>query len=270
MQPDYVPFIDRVIDKYEGGYGWNRKDPGGPTKYGITCYDLAEHRGQTMTSMDVWAPIVRDMPRSEAEDIYRKKYAQRLRFDELPPGIDCCMLDYGINSGIARPIRVACALLGLPASIVLSDDLLHAISKRGSADFINSMCQERLHYMHQIRDGSAWEEFGKGWGARVNDLSQYCTALASHAPPAAPPDLSKVPAPKATHDDPEIVAKTVKKGTVITGAQGTAIYASGLPWYFIAAGVAVIVVCGIAYVVYKQDKAARLNATVTLPGGSHA
>ena len=59
MQSTYKAFIDRVIDKYEGGYGWDKDDKGGPTKYGITCYDLAEHMGQKMTSMAQWAPIVK-------------------------------------------------------------------------------------------------------------------------------------------------------------------------------------------------------------------
>ena len=56
---DYRPFVERMINRYEGGYGWNRSDPGGPTKDGITCYDLAEHRHQVMDSMVRWAPIVR-------------------------------------------------------------------------------------------------------------------------------------------------------------------------------------------------------------------
>jgi hypothetical protein len=47
----YKAFVDRMISKYEGGYGWDANDPGGPTKYGITCYDLAEHLGERMTSM---------------------------------------------------------------------------------------------------------------------------------------------------------------------------------------------------------------------------
>ena len=50
-QLTYLPFTARMINRYEGGYGWNRADPGGPTKYGITCYDLAEHRGLKMDSM---------------------------------------------------------------------------------------------------------------------------------------------------------------------------------------------------------------------------
>ncbi len=30
---DYKPFVERMISRYEGGYGWDRNDPGGPTKF---------------------------------------------------------------------------------------------------------------------------------------------------------------------------------------------------------------------------------------------
>jgi lysozyme family protein len=76
---DYQPFVERMLGKYEGGYG----DPGGPTKYGITCYDLAEHRHQHMDSMARWAPIVQAMPLSEADDIIDVNYAKPCRFDDL-------------------------------------------------------------------------------------------------------------------------------------------------------------------------------------------
>jgi hypothetical protein len=58
MEENYSAFCDRMIKKYEGGYGWDKGDSGGPTKFGITCYDLAAHRGQKMDSMKRWAPIV--------------------------------------------------------------------------------------------------------------------------------------------------------------------------------------------------------------------
>ena len=77
MEENYSAFCSRMIKKYEGGYCWDKGDPGGPTKYGITCYDLAEHRGRKMSSMSTWAPIVRSMPLSEAEEIYAKKYAKK-------------------------------------------------------------------------------------------------------------------------------------------------------------------------------------------------
>src|SRR5215469_9123868 len=102
---NYQPFVERMINRYEGGYGWDRGDPGGPTKYGITCFDLAEHDGARMNSMAAWAPKVRAMPLSVADDIYASKYAGPMQFDKIGAGKDCVVFDFGVNSGTSRSAR---------------------------------------------------------------------------------------------------------------------------------------------------------------------
>jgi len=264
----YRPFVDRMIGKYEGGYGWNRKDTGGPTRYGITCFDLAEHRGQKMTSMATWAPIVQAMTLAEAEDIYATKYATAIRYTDLPAGVDCEMLDYGVNSGISRPIRVARALLGVPGSTIMDTQLLDAIRKTDPKKFVDGMSAERLHFMHAIRGGSAWAEFGGGWGRRVADLTAYAEHLiaapGTMAEPTAP-DLTKVSMPKAKHGDPQIVKKTIST-TVATGtASGAGSHYAGMPLELIAVVIGFVIVGGVAFALYEKQKAANANATVILP-----
>jgi lysozyme family protein len=161
MKENYSAFCDRMIKKYEGGYGWDKGDSGGPTKFGVTCYDLAEHRGQKMDSMKRWAPIVMSMPLSEAEDIYANKYAKKTRFNDLNGGKGTVMFDYGVNSGTARPIRVAQKMLGKTVNGVFSNSLKDAINDCDAKWFINGMKQERLTFMHNIKGGSMWQTFGR-------------------------------------------------------------------------------------------------------------
>jgi len=247
VQVDYQPFIDRVIRNYEGHYGWNKKDPGGPTNFGITCYDLAEHRHKKMDSMSRWAPLVAAMPLSEAEDIYRTKYAVGIAFDSAAPGIDCCTLDYAINSGVSRAVRVETAILKKYPGIK-------------SLDFVNRMCDERLAFMHAIRGGSAWAEFGHGWAARVTDLRNYCIALASATITPNAPDLTKVAQPKAIHV-PQ-TAGPVTGGATAGGA--IAAHAAGFNWEVAAAVGAGVLALGIAYEAWQAGRTATANATVHL------
>jgi lysozyme family protein len=102
MQQDYQAFVERMIARYEGGYGWDRRDPGGPTKFGITCYDLAEYLGEKMNSMSAWAPRVKAMTLATADEIYKKKYATACQFDALNAGCDCVVFDFGVNSGSSQ------------------------------------------------------------------------------------------------------------------------------------------------------------------------
>lgn len=262
MQTDYTPFVDRMINKYEGGYGWDKNDPGGPTKYGVTCFDLAEHRGQRMTSMEVWAPIVHDMTLAEAEAIYSTKYATAIDFTDLPAGIDCVMMDYGVNSGIGRANRVARALTKSAAGTKMDPTVMDAIKHYPIDKFIDDMCDERLRFMHAIRGGSAWSEFGGGWGRRVADLRAYSHSVVKNVPAPVAPDLSNVPTPKAIHTAAPSTTKsnTGKAGATI-GAAATA-HSMGTPALYIAAGVGVAIAVGIGWEFWKTHAANAANEVV--------
>lgn len=261
MQSDYIAFLDRMIDKYEGGYGWDKADAGGPTKYGITCYDLAEHRHLQMTSMSAWAPLVKAMDRSEAEAIYWTKYGVKLRFNDLPAGTDCCIFDYGVNSGIGRPIRVARALLGVPGPLVMDSGLVSAIAKQDPKSFVDRMCSERMHFLQGLRN---WGTFHGGWTARVNDLDRVCDAMATGTALPAPPVVAKHP--KATHTDPSLKTKSTGAGAVIVTGGGAAAHYGASPWIvggIVLAGIA----GGAAYAFYQQKRNEVANNTVVLPPG---
>lgn len=267
MKQNYSAYIQRMIDKYEGGYCWDAGDPGGPTKYGITCYDLAANRGQKMNSMSAWVPAVKAMTRAEAEDIYKKKYAAACKFDELPSGVDAVLLDYGINSGVARPPRVAAALLGFPATTVFTPALLAAVKAADPAVFINKVCDERLRFMHAIRNGTAWEIFGGGWGARVADLRKYSLALTKGALTSEAHDLSKIPTPKANNQDPNTNKNGGNiAGTGTTGA-GTGWALADLPWEFAIGIVVISIIAASVYIYIKNRNADKADAAVSVPVG---
>jgi lysozyme family protein len=175
---DFKPFCERMISRYEGGYGWARDDSGGPTKFGITCYDLAEHRHQRMDSMSRWAPIVRAMPLSEADEIYQTKYATQCCFNELNSGCDCVVFDFGVNSGSSRAIKYAQTVVGAHVDGLLGPMTLKAINEHDSRDFINRLCDVRLGFLKNLR---IWGTFGRGWSARVRDLRVYSLGLVPHA-----------------------------------------------------------------------------------------
>gem|GEM_PF-6374819 len=67
----------------EGGYVDHTKDPGGATNMGITLATLQEWRGRPIAKTDV-----RDLTRDEAAAIYRAKYWNKVKGDDLPAGLD--------------------------------------------------------------------------------------------------------------------------------------------------------------------------------------
>src|SRR6185369_7462378 len=72
----------------EGGYTNDPVDPGGATNWGITIYDARMYWKRDATPNDV-----RNMPKAVAAEIYRKHYANPMRYDDLPAGVDYGVLD---------------------------------------------------------------------------------------------------------------------------------------------------------------------------------
>jgi lysozyme family protein len=176
---DYQPFVERMIFRYEGGYGWDKSDPGGPTKYGITCYDLAEFMHEKMDRMARWAPIVKAMTLATADQIYQQKYAVQCDFNDLMAGADCTVFDFGVNSGSSRAIKYAQDIVGVAVDGIMGPITLAAINAYDPTQFINSLCNNRLSFLKSL---STWSRFGKGWRARVADLRSYSLALLQPAP----------------------------------------------------------------------------------------
>jgi lysozyme family protein len=177
MIANYAPFVDRMIERYEGGFCWDRNDPGGPTNFGITCYDLAEHRHQQMTSMAVWAPLVKAMTLQEAQDIYASKYATACAFNDLSSGPDCAVFDFGVNSGTVRSIKYAQLIVGTARDGILGLDTLEAINAMDANKFIDDLCDARLGFLRGL---GTWGTFGRGWTSRVEDLRVYCHRISNN------------------------------------------------------------------------------------------
>ena len=86
--------IDELIER-EGGYVSHPADKGGPTRYGITDAVARAHG---------YAGAMAELPREEAEAIYRRLYWLRPRFDRVAeqcPRLAAELFDTGANMGPA-------------------------------------------------------------------------------------------------------------------------------------------------------------------------
>jgi lysozyme family protein len=155
---------------HEGGYSDHPSDPGGPTKFGITIHDYRRH-----VKADATAADVRTMPREAAKTIYRAKYWAALACDALPPGLDYCVFDYGVNSGIARAAKVLQRLVGVADDGRIGPVTLAAVGRRDAGELVARMCDERLAFLRSLR---TWAVFGRGWGRRVAEVRAVALAMA--------------------------------------------------------------------------------------------
>jgi lysozyme family protein len=170
--------------RHEGGYTNHPSDPGGPTKFGITVADYRRYVKADATAADIKAMTV-----YEAKGIYRARYWDAQRCDELPAGVDYAVFDYGVNSGIGRSGKVLRRVLSLPdATHKVGDEVIVAARRADAKALIAAICDERLRFLKSLK---TWPVFGRGWGRRVADVK--AAALAMAARDADPPEVRKPP-----------------------------------------------------------------------------
>ncbi|HEY7229436.1 MAG TPA: glycosyl hydrolase 108 family protein [Pseudolabrys sp.] len=173
MKPTYDICLSHVL-AHEGGYTNHPSDPGGPTNFGITIADYRKYIKPHAAARDV-----RTMTLDEAKLIYRKRYWDAQRCDELPAGIDYAVFDYGVNSGIGHSGKVLRRMLKLPdRQSTISDEVIAAAHAAECAALIAGICDERLRFLRSL---GTWPVFGKGWSRRVADVKAAALAMAAKA-----------------------------------------------------------------------------------------
>jgi lysozyme family protein len=197
----YSDAIGRLL-KSEGGYVNHPSDPGGPTNFGITLSDYRKYKKPGATAADV-----RRMKVSEAKDIYRGKYWDAIRGDDLPAGVDYCLFDYAVNSGTGRAPKALQRVLAVGVTGHVDDDTIAAANEADAKDIINGVCDERLRFLKGLK---TWGVFGKGWARRVSEVRAAALAMAdSHADAETAPQSGKAFADDV--DQPDNAAKDAPK-----------------------------------------------------------
>ena len=173
-----------LLLEHEGGNDDDPRDPGGRTSRGILQreWDVwrVSHPG---LPSDVW-----QAPQDQVEAIYKQKYWDALRCDELPSGVDYAVFDYGVNSGIGRAAKVLQRLVGADVDGEIGPQTIGATSRVDPKTLVGQICDERLAFLQGL---STWPTFGRGWSRRVSEVRAAAETMtaspkATHVP--SPPD----------------------------------------------------------------------------------
>ena len=160
----------------EGGFANDPRDRGGATNYGITLATLAEWRRSRDPSATVTADHVRDLKVEEAKEIYRSRYWNVLRCDDLPKGVDLLVFDFGVNAGPARSAKILQEVLGVEQDGSIGPVTLNGLNACGPDKIIREFSAKRLDFYRSLDD---FKVFGAGWTNRTNSMLDAALAMAA-------------------------------------------------------------------------------------------
>jgi lysozyme family protein len=166
MKQNFDAAFTQVL-KSEGGYVFNKNDPGGMTNLGCTKAAWEEHCGHPVDEK-----AMRALQPADVAPLYKRKYWDKVCGDELPNGVDYVVFDAAINSGPGRAAKWLQACVGVEVDGGLGPKSLAAVRVFDAKQLIDDYCKRRLSFMMDL---PTWETFGRGWTRRVNEVN--ATAL---------------------------------------------------------------------------------------------
>jgi lysozyme family protein len=143
---------------HEGAYSNHPNDPGGETMWGITKV-VARENG--------YEGLMKDLSVETAKVIYKAKYWNAVRAEELPPVIRYAVFDAAVNSGPGTSVRWLQEAVGATPDGVLGPKTLAAINELNPDGILRRMLGKRLRAMTNML---GWPSFSAGWARRVATL----------------------------------------------------------------------------------------------------
>jgi len=151
----------------EGGFTDDERDNGnklpdgrkGSTMLGVTQFNWEQHVGHQVTHDDM-----RKLTPTDVEPLYKKKYWDVVRADELPSGIDYLVFDMGVNAGPGRSIKLLQTAVGVPADGGFGPMTMAAVQAADPVKLIEDFSQAKEEFYRSLEKFSV---YGEGWINRV-------------------------------------------------------------------------------------------------------
>jgi len=155
--------------KSEGGYVDHPADPGGRTNLGVTQATWENWVGRASDEAEM-----RSLTPEKVEPLYKKKYWDAVRADDLPVGLDYLMFDFGVNAGPGRAIKVMQSAVGVTPDGGFGPMTLAAVQAIDPVELIEKFSQAKEDFYRSL---GTFATFGKGWLNRVADVKVKANSM---------------------------------------------------------------------------------------------
>jgi lysozyme family protein len=157
MHSDFERCLANVIVS-EGGFSDDAHDPGGATMNGITQAEYDDWRRHH----NLARRSVRYIAKAERDSIYETEYWDKCNCDKLPAGLDYCVFDEAVNSGVARALRT---LRAMKPNTPIDEE-------------ITEFNDTRMAFLKGLW---TWRYFGEGWRTRVLRVEEIAKRMVAEA-----------------------------------------------------------------------------------------
>lgn len=156
----------REVLKHEGGFVNHPKDPGGMTNLGVTKATYEAWVGHSVSEA-----IMRGLTLQHVRVLYKTRYWDAIKGDDLPAGVDLCVFDFAINAGPARAVRYLQLMTGAASDGKIGPNTLQQLQQYVRTHDLNRAIDRyqdlREAYHKKL---PTFPTFGRGWLRRVEEV----------------------------------------------------------------------------------------------------
>lgn len=159
----------KAILHHEGGFSDHPQDPGGMTNLGVTKRVWEEWVGH-----EVDEKTMRGLTPEIVGPMYKAKYWDKIKGDDLPAGVDYCVFDAAVNSGPGRAVKWLQGCVGVDQDGGIGPKTLAAVAAFDPKELVEDYAKRRLSFLMDLK---TWPTFGKGWGRRVAEVQTSASSM---------------------------------------------------------------------------------------------
>ena len=168
MQENFDKCLEMLLH-HEGGFVNHPRDPGGMTNFGVTRMVYEKWVGRKMSEQDM-----RDLTPANVAPIYKNEYWKRCKCDDLPSGVDWCVFDWAVNSGVGRSAKALQGIIGATQDGGIGPMTLKLIAEHEPRELIEKMHDKRQGFYEGLK---TFDSFGKGWTRRNKETRESALEL---------------------------------------------------------------------------------------------
>ena len=155
--------------KSEGGFVNHPSDPGGMTNLGVTKATWENWVGRESDEAEM-----RSLTPEKVEPLYKKKFFDAVRGDELPVGLDYLLFDFAVNAGAGRAIKTLQSAVGVTPDGGFGPLTMAAVQAIEPQELIERFSQAKEDFYRSL---NTFNVFGKGWLNRVADVKLKANSM---------------------------------------------------------------------------------------------
>jgi lysozyme family protein len=153
-----------LLLQHEGGFVNHPSDPGGMTNLGVTAKVWESWVGHPVDEKQMRALTAEDVA-----PLYKRKYWDACRADELVSGLDYAVFDCAVNSGVGRAVKLLQGCVRVVADGGIGPATMAAVNQAVPINLIEDFSNARLQFLKSLK---TFPVFGKGWERRVNEVKE--------------------------------------------------------------------------------------------------